>query len=107
MTKEMVAEKLGKDLTASQVLSYAEEGIAYRAELVSDAIAWGVRAQGNEFKTDTWKAMLEEDNRTIQSIKDIRDTFRKQAEAVIPTGRLSRNTDKQAKSPVSDDYYKA
>jgi len=89
MTQEQATEVLGKEYNAEGVLKLAKEGIAYRKELIEDAIEWGIRAQGNDFPVDAWKQMLSESGRTIEAIKDFGDGFKKQAVAAIPAGRQS------------------
>jgi hypothetical protein len=109
MPKEKAIEVLGKEYSADQILLFAKEGMAYRKELVDDAIEWGVRAQGNEFSKDSWEQMLSEPGRTIQAIKDFRDGFKKQAEEEIPAGKrtsFKSNDGSGKKDAIPDDYYK-
>ena len=87
MTQAQVVEKLGKELPAEKVLSYAKEGEAYMTELVDNAVAAGVRAQGNDFPAETWKNTFA--SMASQGIKDIMETFNKQAGEEIPAGRQS------------------
>jgi hypothetical protein len=87
MTKEQVTEKLGKELSADEVLKLAKEGQSYREELVKEALKMGVRAQGESFKQETWErnfALME-----VQDIKDTMNTWEAQAKAVIPAGRVT------------------
>lgn len=107
MSQEQAVEVLGKEYDADTILKFAKEGIAYREELVQDAIEWGIRAQGNDFPADAWKQLLSEPGRTIEAIKDFRDGFKKQAEAAIPAGRASVPTAKEKleKKPIPDEAY--
>ena len=49
MSKEKVSEKLGKELSADEVLKLAKEGQDYHKALSDEALATGVRAMGNDF----------------------------------------------------------
>jgi hypothetical protein len=86
MTADEAKTALSKELSATEVLNCAKEGIGYRKELVDAAIAWGVRADGNDFKAETWTKTLE--GMSIEDIKNISAKFQKEAEA-IPAGRKS------------------
>ena len=109
ITDKIATEVLGKEYDADTILKFAKEGIAYREELVQDAIEWGIRAQGNDFPVDAWRQMLSEPGRTIEAIKDFRDGFKKQAEAAIPAGRASvpLAKDRLEKKPIPDDAFRA
>jgi len=95
MTQEQVAEKLGKEYTAEEVLKLAKDGIdfavqkaeydIYRQETIDNALAAGVRAMGNDFPKDTWEATFATMGK--KQIEDIAKTWQKQAEADIPAGR--------------------
>jgi hypothetical protein len=85
MTQEQVKEKLGKELTADEVLSLAKEGQDYHKKVSDEALAMGVRAMGNDFPKETWEKTFETMSTT--SILDITATWKAQAEAGIPGGR--------------------
>jgi len=85
MTQEQVKEKFGAELSADDVLKFAKEGQEYHKQVIEDAIAMGVRVQGNDFPAETWKNTFATMN--TQAIKDIMKTFEAQAEAAIPAGR--------------------
>lgn len=87
MTQAQAVEKLGKELPADKVLSYAKEGMDYMSQLIDDAVAAGVRAQGNDFPAETWKNTFA--GMSSQGIKDIMATFNAQAKDEIPAGRQS------------------
>jgi hypothetical protein len=107
MTQQQVVEKLGKELSAEKVLSYAKEGEAFMTQLIDDAVAAGVRAQGNDFPAETWKTTFA--GMSSQGIKDIMATFNKQAQEEIPNGRVSSASANQivVDSELPDDAYKA
>lgn len=105
MTQEQATEALGKELSADEVLTYAKEGEAYMNQLVQDAIAMGVRAQGNDFPAETWKTTFAGMN--SQGIKDIMATFERQAKEEIPAGRLSAPLNQQnIAQTIPDDAFK-
>jgi hypothetical protein len=105
MTQEQATEKLGKELPADKVLTYAKEGMDYMAQLVEDAVAMGVRAQGNDFPAETWKNTFA--GMSSQGIKDIMATFEKQAKEEIPTDRQSSSFNQQTiAQTLPDDAFK-
>ena len=105
MTQEQATEKLGKELPADKVLTYAKEGMDYMTQLVEDAVAMGVRAQGNDFPAETWKNTFA--GMGSQGIKDIMATFEKQAKEEIPAGRQSSAFNQQTiAQTLPDDAFK-
>jgi len=106
MTQEQAVAALGKELPAEKVLSYAKEGEAFMTQLVNDAVAMGVRAQGNDFPAETWKSTFA--GMGSQGIKDIMATFEKQAKEEIPAGRLTQaGAGKQVfRGEAPDDAFK-
>lgn len=105
MTQEQATEKLGKELPADKVLTYAKEGMDYMTQLVDDAVAMGVRAQGNDFPAETWKNTFA--GMGSQGIKDIMATFEKQAKEEIPAGRQSSAFNQQTiAQTLPDDAFK-
>ena len=69
LSMEQVSEKLGAELSAENVLKLAKEGQDYHALVIEEAIAMGVRAQGNDFTADTWKETFA--GMSTKAIKDI------------------------------------
>ena len=98
MTQEQATEKLGKELSADEVLRFAKEGMDYHAECMSEAIKDGVRAMGNDFPAETWKATFT--TMSTKQINDIASTWHKQAKEEIPAGR---KTDPEAGEKASVD----
>jgi hypothetical protein len=70
---------MGNDLTRLRPL--ADDGRAYRSDLIDEAIEEGVRAHGNDFKAETYRAVLEAS--TIPVIKQMRDDWRTAANAFL------------------------
>lgn len=85
MTQDQAKEKLGKELSADEVLKLAKEGQDYHKQVIDDAIAMGVRAQGNDFPAETWKNTFI--GMGTAQIKDIMKTFESQAISEIPANR--------------------
>jgi hypothetical protein len=85
MTQEQAKEKLGKELTADEVLSLAKEGQDYHKKVSDEALAMGVRAMGNDFPKETWEKTFA--TMSTQAIADITKTWETQAKAGIPAGR--------------------
>lgn len=67
----------------------ADQGRAYREELVNQAVAEGVRALGEAFPEETYRAMLA--NAPLEHIRQVRDTFAEQAAVRFPGGRLTQD----------------
>jgi hypothetical protein len=112
ISSDKAKEALGKECSADEILKLAKEGTDYRNELINDTLEWGVRAQGNSFKKETWEALLSESSRTLQAIKDFRDDFKAQAEGDIPDGKKTSfgaggNNTQNTPVPVPDEYFKA
>lgn len=101
-----IKEKLGKDVSADELLKLAKEGQAYRESLIKDALAMGVRAMANDFDSETWKATFE--IMYTEQIQKIMKNFEKQAMENIPDGRKTNLEDGQgqAHSAVPDEAYK-
>jgi hypothetical protein len=114
LNKAKAIEVLGKEMSADAILDAAHDGITLKTELIDDTVAWGVRAQGNDFKTDSWRQMLSEPGRTLVAIKEFRDGFKTQAQNALSTGRKTREQDilangqksKSGQLSLSDEYYK-
>lgn len=116
MTQEQVAEKLGKEYTAEEVLKLAKDGIdfanqkaeydIYRQETIDNALAAGVRAMGNDFPKDTWEATFATMGK--KQIEDIAKTWQKQAEADIPAGRRTDpKAGQETEASLPDEAYTA
>lgn len=100
MTAEQVKEKLGRELTADEVLSLAKEGQDYHKKVTDEALAMGVRAMGNDFPADTWRNTFA--GMSTQAIKDIAKTWEAQAKATIPAGRQTDPAAGQQQSKTVD-----
>ena len=70
----------------------ADQGRAYRDELINQAVAEGVRALGETFPEETYRAMLA--NAPLEHIRQVRDTFAAQAAERFPGGRQTRDENK-------------
>jgi len=76
-------DKLTVKVTELQPL--ADDGRAYRGDLVEEALAEGVRAMGDEFPMETYRGMLE--SAGLDHIKQVRDTLKAQGDKNFPGGR--------------------
>lgn len=70
----------------------ADDGKQYRADLISDTLAEGVRAMGDTFPEETYRGMLE-NGTSIEAIKKMRDAFAEQAKQQLPAGRQTVDDD--------------
>lgn len=97
---EQLAQAVGeRDRALGQVAELqplADQGRAFREELVNQAVAEGVRAMGEAFPEETYRGML--GNAPLDHIRQVRDTFAAQAAERFPGGRQTR--DKNEKGPT-------
>ncbi len=63
----------------------ADDGRAYRSDLIDQALAEGVRAQGAAFPQESYKAMLE--NASLDNIKRVLSSFKEAASQRFEGGR--------------------
>ncbi len=86
--------ELGDDATVGgvkQLKAEAEQGRAYVADLIDQAIASRVRAQGQGFKADSYKQMLVRSG-DIEFIKDEIKSYDDLAKHVLTPGRQTQGT---------------
>lgn len=86
----------------SELEPQATDGRAYRADLIAEALAEGVRAQGKDFDQPTYEAMLT--TAPLATIKRMRDDWKRTGNERLQGGRVSvdesQAPDQQTK-PVS------
>lgn len=82
----------------------ADDGRAYRAALVDEALHEGVRAMGESFPEETYRDMLKEAD--IDGIRRVRDAFRAKADELFQAGRQSvtetEDDDTEASGPAPE-----
>lgn len=78
----------------------ADQGRAYREELVNQAVAEGLRAMGEAFPEETYRAMLT--SAPLEHIRQVRDTFAEQAAVRFPGGRQTRDLEGKEQAPKRD-----
>lgn len=71
----------------------AEQGEQYRADLIEQALAEGVRAMGETFPRETYDRMFE--GATIEHIKRVRDAWAAQARKLFSAGRKTVDEERQ------------
>lgn len=74
----------------------ADQGRAYRAHLIEEAVAEGVRAMGEAFPEETYRAMLAD--ASLEHIEQMRDAFGAKAAERFPGGRQTH--EEPEKAPV-------
>lgn len=87
---------LADELTRLRPL--ADDGRAYRDDLVSEALAEGVRAQGAAFREEAFRSLLA--TAPIATIREMRDDWRAQAAQRLPAGRRSRDDATREPAPA-------
>src|SRR5690606_5129371 len=78
----------------------ADQGREYRAHLVEEAVAEGVRAMGTAFPEETYRAMLAD--ASLEHIKQMRDAFAVKAAERFPGGRQTQDERSDGKKPKSE-----
>lgn len=91
------ADKLAK--RAAELEPQAADGRQYRSDLVAEALAEGVRAQGKDFDKPTYEAMLT--NAPITTIKRMRDDWKKIGDERFSGGRKSVDEADEGKTTKS------
>ena len=76
----------------------ADDGRAYRADLIEQALHEGIRAYGNAFPAETYREMLT--TQSLDGIKRIVALHREAADKAIPTGRTSVDRAEKAPAPT-------
>ncbi len=69
----------------------ADEGRAYRNDLVESALTEGVRAYGNDFAKDTYKSVLERSD--LEAVKRMRDDWKLIGDRELTGGRKTVDTE--------------
>lgn len=93
---------LASELTRLQPL--ADDGRAYRTDLIETAVAEGVRAHGEEFAQETYRGMLNASS--IEVIKRMRDDWATIAAERFKSGRQSRDGDDDDSVPATQPVNK-
>lgn len=81
----------------ARLAALADQGREYRADLVKQALAEGVRAMGDSFPEETYRQIFE--GATIEHIKLVRDSWAKQAAAILKGGRKTVDDEQQPTQP--------
>jgi hypothetical protein len=68
----------------------ADDGRTYRTDLIAEALAEGVRAQGEGFAADTYRSLLE--TAPLATVKRFRDDWRVLGDKVFQGGRQTKDT---------------
>lgn len=85
-------EKLKGELQAAKdeaasLMPFAEDGKAYRKDLIAQALASGVRAYGNAFPSEHWEKVFAA--QTLEEIKTQAEAFEAIAKETLKAGRVS------------------
>lgn len=78
----------------------ADDGRAYRADLMADALKQGTRAFGEDFAAETYRGVLE--HAGIETIKRMRDDWQKLGDKLgTPAGQPRRTMDTEPERPTN------
>lgn len=81
----------------------AEDGRNYRTQLVADALAQGVRCQGEKFNQDSYRAILE--TAPLTTVRQMHDDWKEIADKVLPAGRRTANDEDRQQGKVKTDAH--
>lgn len=95
LEQEEIKSVTGKVLTREQVIAMLDEANKYRTEVIESALKSGVRAFGNDFKSEIFKKTF--DGLSISEIKEMSNAWEKQVEEIFSTQRVSVEPEKKKK----------
>ena len=99
------------DAKVKELEPQAADGRAYRTDLISEAVAEGVRAYGENFDAETYQTVL--NAAPLSTIKRMKADWQLVGDKTFVGGRQSQDSGaapepkQERKQLVSDDYYKA
>jgi hypothetical protein len=85
---ELTTARTADQTELARLKPLAEEGVAFRAQVVDDAIAAGARAFGASFNEDTYRGILA--RLDLDGIRAMRDDFTRTGDAALAGGRRTR-----------------
>jgi len=97
--KTLTGQVKEKDAEIVRLKPLADEGKQYRADLVAEALAEGVRAYGEEFDEETYRNLLEA--APLTTVKRMRNDWAKSAETRFVSGRQSGDAHEPARKERS------
>lgn len=93
--------------TIKELRLLADDGRRYRADLIDEALAEGVRGMGKAFSPDLYRALL--DGATVPQIKALRDQWRAMGDNQFAGGAVVRNSNEPPRekpgAPVTNQSY--
>jgi hypothetical protein len=106
---ELMAQVEGLNARVAETATLAEDGRTYRADLIAEAMAEGVRAYGPTFAQDTYRGILEAG--PIATIRRLRDDWRTIGDKLFQPGRQTVETSEPPKpaaatSKIDDAAYR-
>lgn len=85
----------------ARLIPLADDGRAYRADLIEEAVVEGIRAFGTDFKEEKRRAMFAKLD--LSDIKDTRDEWRAIGDLRNPAGQVTRNGSETEVDPEDED----
>lgn len=85
---ELTTARAADQTELAHLTPLANEGVAFRAQVVDDAIAAGARAFGATFNEDTYRGILA--RLDLDGIRAMRDDFTRTGDAALAGGRRTR-----------------
>lgn len=83
--KGLETELAKANARVAELTPMADDGKAYREQLVSDTLAEGVRANGEDFAEETYRKMLE--SADLNTVRQMRDDWKKLGDSRFAAGR--------------------
>lgn len=96
---ELTAQVDGLQGQVADLAPKAKDGEAYRADLIAETLAEGVRAEGSAFPVDIIRVMLE--GQGLDAIRTMRDHYRTLAAINFQGGRRSVDPDPKPKTETA------
>jgi len=102
LTAPLVTAGIADADAVKALLTQAEAGKAYRADLITKVLAEGVRAKGDKFDGDRYQRLLDASN--LDDIKALHAEFEEEAKARLGSGgRQTQASDPNAKAEGAGD----
>lgn len=89
--RDLLADHEKAQAEIERLRPLADDGQQYRADLIEEALAEGVRANGDDFALETYRGMLEA--APLSQIRQMRDDWARLAKARFPGGRQTQETE--------------
>lgn len=98
--KAAISYLRGLEAECTRLRALADDGRVYRSDLIEETLREGVRAQGDKFPAETFRAMLK--NASITDIKSTRDSFKATGNSHFQGGRQTSDVASADPPPTTE-----